>query len=310
MAHRGVGLGPEVLDDDLLHGAVSLGVRAQREDRLGPLGEVLADPDQQAGRERDRQPAGVLEDPEPDRGVLVGGAVVGLALGLEETTRGGLEHHPHRGGDRLEAVHLLPRHDTGVEMGQQPGLLEDPDRHRPDVGQRGVVALGVEPLLRLGPPVLGPVAEGEQRLQAPHRRTLRGDLEDLVGRQERLAALTGGLAGGLDERAVVAPVAAQPGDRDEDLGGVRHHTGPPSSDQASVAHLRGDRGQPVEISTGGRQQDGSLVDVERGAALGSRERAPDLLPGGLGFLVVDSGLRHCLVVPRLRAGAVHSRQPR
>ena len=150
------------------------GDRADREDRLRPLGEVLADADQQSGGERDRQPAGVLEHPQPDRRVLVGRAVVGLALLREQPGRGGLQHHPHRRRDRLEPVQLLPRHDAGVEVRQQAGLLEHPDRHRPHVGQRRVVALLVEPLPRLGPAVLGPVAQGEQRLQAPQLPTLRG----------------------------------------------------------------------------------------------------------------------------------------
>ena len=50
-------------------------------------------------------------------------------------------------------------------------------------------------------------------------------LEDLVGGEVGLAALARGLAGGLHERAVVAAVPAQPGDRDEDLGRVGHHPG-------------------------------------------------------------------------------------
>jgi FO synthase len=36
------------------------------------IGEGLADPDQEAGRERDIRAAGVLEHPQPDRGILVG----------------------------------------------------------------------------------------------------------------------------------------------------------------------------------------------------------------------------------------------
>ena len=54
--HRGVGLGPEVLDDHLLHvRRTARATGADREDRLGPLGEGLADADQHAGGERDRR---------------------------------------------------------------------------------------------------------------------------------------------------------------------------------------------------------------------------------------------------------------
>ena len=144
---------------------------------------------------------------------------------VEQPGRGGLQHHPHRRRDRLEPVHLLPRHDAGVEVRQQPGLLQHPDRHRPHVGQRRVVALLVQPLPRLGPAVLGPVAQGEQRLQAAQLGTLAGDVEDLVGGEVRRPPLARGVPRRLDERAVVAPVPAQPGDRDEHLGGVRAHAG-------------------------------------------------------------------------------------
>src|SRR6202034_1433183 len=70
-----------------------------------------------------------------------------------------------------------------VEMRQQAGLLEHPDRHRPDVGQRVVVAVRVQPLPGLRPPVLRPVAEREQRLLAAERRSPGRDLDDLVRRQ-------------------------------------------------------------------------------------------------------------------------------
>jgi hypothetical protein len=43
VTHRGVGLGAEVLDDDFLDVAVLARDPAQLEDRLGSLGQVLAD---------------------------------------------------------------------------------------------------------------------------------------------------------------------------------------------------------------------------------------------------------------------------
>ncbi len=213
-------------------------------------------------------------------GVLVGGAEVGLALGLEQPPRGGLEHHPHRGGDRLEPVELLPRHHAGVEVGQQPGLLEHPDRHRADVGERGVVALLVEPLPRLRPPVLGPVAQGEQRLEAAELGPLAGDLEDLVGGEEHPVPGPLQLTGRLHERAVVAAVAAQLGDGDEHLGRVGDHPRSASRLQPGVTHPGGGRTQAVEVVARGREQDGRLADVERRSALGARQGAPHLLGSG------------------------------
>ena len=171
VAHRGVGLGPEVLDDDLLHRAEGARrTRAARRSSRPARCSVSPMPTSSPVVNGIDEPAGVLEHPQPDLGVLVGRAVVRLALGLEQPPRGGLEHHPHRRRDRLEPVQLLPRHHAGVEVRQQPGLLEHPDRHRPHVGERGVVALLVEPRPGLGPAVLGPVAEGEQRLEAARAR--------------------------------------------------------------------------------------------------------------------------------------------
>ncbi len=71
-AHRGVVLGAEILDDHLLDRPVAAGQTSKLEDRLGPLRPGLPDAEQQAGRERDRQPPGVGEDPQADGRVLVG----------------------------------------------------------------------------------------------------------------------------------------------------------------------------------------------------------------------------------------------
>ncbi len=274
VAHRRVGLGAEVLDDDFLDVAVLARDPAQLEDRLGALGEVLADPDEQAGRERHREAAGVLEHPDADGGVLVRRAVVGLALLLEEPARGGLEHHPHRGGDRLEAVHLLPRHDAGVEVGQQPGLLEHPDRHRAQVGEGRVVALRVQPLLGLRPAVLGPVAEGEQRLGAAELRSLAGDVEDLVGGEVRRLAVPREVPGGRHEGAVVAAVATQPRDRDEHLRRVGDDAGAAGADESGVADPGGGSAQPFQVSPAGGEEHRGLVHVE-GGARDRRVRAHD-----------------------------------
>ena len=213
----------------------------------------------------------------PDVGVLVRGAEVRLAPGLEQAPRGRLEHHPHRRRHGLEPVHLLPRHHAGVEVGQQAGLLQHPHRHRPYVGQGGVVALLVEPLPRLGPPVLGAVAEGEQRLGAAELGALAGDLDDLVGGEVRRPALALEVPGRGDERAVVAPVAAQPGDRDEHLGGVGDHAWSARSGQTGVAHAGGHRAEPLEVLTAGAEEDRGLAYVEGGAALGPGQGTAHLL---------------------------------
>ena len=112
------------------------------------------------------------------------------------------------------------RHHAGVQVRQQPGLLQHPDRHRPHVVQRRVVAALVEPLAGLVPPRLGTVAEREKRFLAAQFGTAAGDVEDLVGLHVHAEALGAQLARDGDERAVVAGVAAQMGDGDEHLARI------------------------------------------------------------------------------------------
>src|SRR5699024_9005191 len=106
-----------------------------------------------------------------------------------------------------------------------------------------VVTVGAQPLGRLAPAVLGPVAESEQGLLAPLGRTLPGDVEDLVRGQERGVEFTGHGR----ERAVVATVAAQTGQGDEDLAAVGDHTGASVGLQARVAYTAGVVEQGLEV---------------------------------------------------------------
>ena len=151
VAHLGIRLGPEVLHDDFLDAVVLAGDLADGEDRVGALGPGLADADQDAGGERDVAAAGVLEDAQPDGRILVRAAEVRAALLGEQAGGGGLEHHAHRGGDRLEALEVLPAEHARVQVRQQAGLLQDADGHGPHIGQGVVVAVRVQPVFRLAP---------------------------------------------------------------------------------------------------------------------------------------------------------------
>ena len=274
-AHRRVGLGPEVLDDDLLDGAELPRHPPDRQQGVDPLGGGLADPDEDAGGERHGQASRVLEHPEPDGGVLVGAAEVRAGRLGPQPRRGGLQHHPHRRGDRLEALDLLPAHDAGVEVREQARLLQHRDGAGPDVGQRVVVAALVEPLPGLGPAVLGPVAEGEQGLLAARRGAVAGDLQHLLHLEEGRRHPVGHG----DEGAVVAAVAAQPGERDEHLAGVRDHAGAALAGHGGVADPAGGLGQGRQLLAAGVEQDLGLGRVQR-LARARPGHGPLDLPGG------------------------------
>ena len=86
VVHRGPRLRPEVLDDHLLDVVVAAVQVADREERRRALARGLADPDEDPGGERDREPPGVLDRAQPHRRHLVGRPVV-RAAGLGQTGR-------------------------------------------------------------------------------------------------------------------------------------------------------------------------------------------------------------------------------
>jgi len=188
---------------------------ADREERLGALRQGLADPDEDAGGERDRQAPGVLDHAETDGGDLVRRSEM-RAAALGQPVRGGLEHHPHRRRDLLQARHLLVGHDAGVEVREQARLLYHADGCGPDVLERRAIPAFGEPVARHRVALLRAVAEREQRLLAPEPPAGLGDRHDLLRGKER--PFEPGRR--LGERAVVAVVPAQHRERDEDLARV------------------------------------------------------------------------------------------
>ena len=107
---------------------------------------------------------------------------------------------------------------AGVGMGEEPGLLDHGGACGGQVVDGRRVAVIGQPTGGRGVAVLGCLAQGEQCLVAPGGPTGPGDGQHLVEFQ------VGGVevGGGLGEGAVPAPVTAQHGQRDEDLGGEGH----------------------------------------------------------------------------------------
>ena len=263
--HRRPRLGPKVLDDDLLDVAVSEMKLPDGEQRLGSLAKRLADADEDARGEGDRMPSGVLDGSKPDRRDLVRGAEMRTPF-LGQPRRGGLEHDPHRRADVLEPGHVLPRHHSGVQVGQQAGVLDHLDGHGAKIVEGGRVAAGGEPLPRHRVALLGTVPQREQglltSLSTPGLR--HGD--DLLRGEEGPVELRRRFG----ERAVVAVIPAQHGERDENLPRVR--------DDVPVAEgpeVSGDGEQLIQGIAPGREQRFDFVDGERLAGPRPRQSAPE-----------------------------------
>ncbi len=187
-----------------------------------------------------------------------------------QSGRGRLQHHAHGRRDRFEPSQLLPGQHPGIQVWQQPGLLQDGDARRPQVAEGGVVAVGVQPLARRRPAILGTITQGEQRFRAARRRASAGDLDDLVQAQVgRGQPVRDGR-----ERAVVAPVPAQPREGDEHLRRIGDRVRTPGRAQARVPYPCRRRGQINEIVLAGGHQHGRLHRVEDHTVAGPPQRAP------------------------------------
>ena len=176
----GVGLGPEVLDDDFLDmtmGGVQIPDRLQRVD---PLVACLADADQDAGCERNLQFAGQTQGFQPDCGMFVGRTVVNAALPAEPLA-GGLQHDALAGRHLAQAGDLLARHHAGIGVRQQSGLAQHQRAHRGEIGDRRFVAERLQCVARGLVSQLGLVAQREQRFGTTCGRTGARDGEHLVG---------------------------------------------------------------------------------------------------------------------------------
>ena len=237
--HRRPRLGQEVLDDDLLHVAVA-GVRRGDGVQGGQLpGAVVADADQDPGGERDGELARRLQRGQPARRLLVGCAAVRRQpLGQR------LEHHPLARRDLAQPGQLVGEERAGVGVGEQPRLLHHEAAHVGEILDRRRVTLRLEPLVGRGVAQFGALAQGEERLVAPGRLSGARDGEDLLGGEVRRSDA----ARRLGEGAIAAAVAAEHGERHEDLRR--------EGDPAPVRPVAHDPGQGGQLGQGGAQEIG------------------------------------------------------
>ena len=227
----GVRLGAEVLHDHFLDVAVARMQIADREQRLQPLRARFADADQYAGGERHRQFAGDAHHLQPYRGRLVRRAVMHTTR-LAQTIAAQLQHDAHAGRHLAQRRDLVARHHAGIDVRQQPGLLQHQRAHLAQVLNRRVVPQRRQCLARGAIAQFRLVAQGEQRLGAARRGAGAGDRQHCLRRQIRRPPR----ARPLGERAVVTHVAAQLGQRDEHFSRIRHQA--PMRGVASCRRLR------------------------------------------------------------------------
>ena len=235
IAHRGAGLGQEVLHDGFLHVAVlPMRCRDGLECR-DAVGAGLADAHEDAGGERHACPAGRVQGGQTPLGCLVGGATVAGQVAAQR-----LQHHPLAGRHLRQQAQFVLRQRAGVGVRQQPGLGEHELRHRVQVVHGAVVPLLAQPGASHLVAIFGRLAQCEQRLVAPHASAVLRDAQHLLGREVR----RGQPSRRLRERAVAALVAAQHGERDEhlrrvaDASAVRGVAHPSRSSQEFVERQR------------------------------------------------------------------------
>ena len=232
ITHRRPVLRHEVLNDDFLHVAVTSMARRDRFESLDPVLAGLPEADQDPCGERDGQLPGPLQRRQAALRVLIGGPSMRGEVRIE-----GFDHHSLARRHRAQPREVILGECTRIRVREQTRRLEYVSTCRNQVVHRRCVSVFVEPGSRLGVPVFGVLAEGEQSFVAPGECTLGRDRFDLIQRQVRGREVSRGLR----ERAITATVSTQMGERDEYLRRERHATAHALSHQASFA-ARIDRG--------------------------------------------------------------------
>ena len=215
--HLGAGLGAEVLDDDFLQVPMRQMHVAQREQRFDALLRRLADADEDARGHRHSRAARRFERGDAQGRHLVWRAVVRGAL-FQQALGRAFQHQPAGSRDGAEHPVIVFLQQAGVDVRQEARFLQDQFGAVADIVDRARKAALGQPFARGGIAALGRVAEREQRFLAAGGGAFASDLEHFLGAEVGRVQARG--CGG--ERAVVADVGAEPGQRDEDLGGIGH----------------------------------------------------------------------------------------
>ena len=150
--------------------------------------------------------------------MLVRAAVMGTA-GLAQALRDRFQHQPGGNRHRPQQLEVRPGHHAGIDVRQQSGRVVNPLRDLREIGDGRLVTERQERLARDAVAALRLVAEREQRFVAAGAGAGLSDRDRLVDRQIRRAKI----AGRARERAIAADVAAELGQRNEDLRRIGDH---------------------------------------------------------------------------------------
>ncbi len=217
--HARSGLRPEVLDDNLLNVTIAVVEFPQGQERLDALGARLADADQHTSGEGHARFAREPDGLEARRGPLVGRPMMRSAA-LAQTLCRAFEHDPLRNGNLAQHCDVGSIENPGINVRQQPRLFKYRARRRGEIGQGCFVPELAKLLARRAVAQFRLIPEREQRFLAIRRGAGPREGEDLIERQVGCFFLSRGVG----ERAVVAHVPTELGQRDKNLAGISYNS--------------------------------------------------------------------------------------
>ena len=179
------------------------------------------------------------------------------APGAAEALAHVLQHQAHGRADLAQFPYLRAGHRAGIEVRPEGGLAEHQGGHLAQVGEGAPVAAPREPRAGFREPLLGPFAQGEQRLPAPQPLARFRDGEHLFRGQVQVWIGAGVRSKG----AVAADIAAQPRQRDEHLGREGDR-----SPFAPIAQRAGGGADGADVLVRTRDKESSLIARESTAA--------------------------------------------
>ncbi len=85
---------------------------------------------------------------------------------LAQPVRRAFKHHSHRGADGPKPLQRRGIHDTGIQMGQQPGFRKDELGHALQIFQRTAGTRGSQSIASHGVTLFGSITQGEESFLA------------------------------------------------------------------------------------------------------------------------------------------------